>query len=295
MAKATADKWMLLRRPGAAGQALAVKAKGLNDGRTLLTLAEFPGDQPTSTPAPADVNQKVDPLASSEALGELGHEMRTPLNAVIGFTDVLLARSFGPLNDRQSQYLQDIGGAGRHMLEMVDNMLDHAKMVSGRFPFEAEWTSIPELIGEATRLLEPTAKLDGVRLIQHPSKPIEAFVDRRALLQALLNLLANAIKFTPEGGKVTLSAILDDEMFALMVADTGEGIPDSDLKLVTQPFTQARRLGGRPLKGAGLGLSIVSAVAKLHGGQIDISSTLGAGTIINIKMPADRARLLEEA
>ena len=282
------DSWSRVRLGKEEAPALAVKARQLADGRTLLTMLEALPDA-TATPTPAA--QRVQrALAGADALGELGHEMRTPLNAVIGFADIMLARSFGPINDRQSQYLADIARAGRHMLEMVEHMFDHAQLTAGRYPFEPEWVNLPELLHEAGRLLQPAAIEGNVKLAVGPAPELEAFLDRRGMLQALINLLTNGVKFTPPGGEVTLSAELGHKTLELKVTDTGEGIPEADLKRVLEPFTQARRLGARPLKGAGLGLSIVTALAELHDGTVAIQSELGHGAEVSIRLPGTRVR-----
>lgn len=289
---------------GASGETsrLAAKARPLQGGRTLLALIELPEASALAspeTPAPvaapptepiADEATVRRALAAAQALGELGHEMRTPLNAVIGFADIMLARSFGPVNDRQAQYLTDIGQAGRHMLEMVDHMLDHAQLASGRYPYVPDWVDLNELAHETARLLEPAAADGEVEVSVDAPGDLEAYIDRRGVMQALINLMTNAVKFTPAEGKVELAIELDDDGLYLTVSDTGEGIPDEDLERVMEPFTQARRLGGRPLKGAGLGLSIVQALAELHDGSVAIASKLGQGTEVTLQLPASRAR-----
>lgn len=269
---------------------LAAKARRLPDGRSLLTLAELPSAAAPGTKL--DDEQTTRALAATQALGELGHEMRTPLNAVIGFSDVLLARSFGPLNDRQAQYLQDIGDAGKHMLEMVDNMLDHAQLTSGRYPFDPEWTDISKVAEDALKFVGPAADAGRISLTLEPFPIVEAFIDRRGILQVLINLLTNAVKFTPAGGAVSIAADKGGGgAFRVMVIDDGEGIPEDDLIRVMEPFSQARRLGGRPLKGAGLGLSIVRAITLMHDGDVDIASKLGEGTTVSIELPAERIRM----
>ncbi|MEQ9124526.1 MAG: HAMP domain-containing sensor histidine kinase, partial [Alphaproteobacteria bacterium] len=213
-----------------------------------------------------------------------------PLNAVIGFADVMLARSFGPVNERQAQYLQDIANAGRHMLDMVDHMLDHAQLTAGAYPIQPEWCLLRAIATEAVRLLAPAASAGEVELVLEPLPDLEVYVDRRSLLQVLINLLGNAVKFTPAGGRVALSAERASDALHIVVADTGEGIAEADLDRVREPFTQARRLGGRPLKGAGLGLAIVSAIAELHESEVTIASTLGDGARVTFKLPLSRTR-----
>ncbi len=301
---AAKDAWTPVGLPGktdSGGVALAANARQMADGRTLVILATLPQGaaappaRAAAAPASARKNspEAERAIAATLALGELGHEMRTPLNAVIGFTDVLLARSFGPLNDRQAQYLEDIGGAGRHMLEMVDNMLDHAQLTAGRYAFDPEWLDLQKLTADVLRLLEPMAHEAKITLSAPSIPPIQVHVDRRGMMQALINLLANAIKFTPQGGAITVTAEDGGDGLRLTVKDTGEGIPASDLPRITQPFTQARRLGAKPLKGAGLGLSIVKAVVEMHQGELEIKSAKGDGSSFTIILPKDKVRALE--
>jgi len=288
LADRLSDAWSLVGRSRGGGGPLAAKARRLPDGEVLLILTELPEDAPP--PKAIERDQAERALAATRALGELGHEMRTPLNAVIGFADVMLARSFGPVNDRQAQYLQDIANAGRHMLDMVDHMLDHAQLTAGAYPIQPEWTGLRAIAAEAVRFLEPAASSGEVALRLGAIPDLDVYVDRRSLLQVLINLLGNAVKFTPAGGRVALSAEQAADGLHIVVADTGEGIDAADLARVREPFTQARRLGGRPLKGAGLGLAIVSAIAGLHDGEVDIASTPGEGTEVTFRLPLNRTR-----
>lgn len=282
------EGWSRVRRDVENAPSLVVRARRLVDGRTLLTMMEAP-----ENPDVIDASQQgriKRALATTDALGELGHEMRTPLNAVIGFADILQAKSFGPINERQSQYLADIGRAGHHMLEMVEHMFDHAQLSAGRYPFNPEWVDLSELLEGACRMLQPAADEGEVTLAVVAAPRLDAYIDRGGMLQALINLLANSVKFTPPGGTVKLGAELGSDVLELQVSDTGEGIPAADLERVMEPFTQARRLGVKPLKGAGLGLSIVTALAELHGGAVSIASEFGEGTTVAIRLPGDKVR-----
>ncbi len=290
LAENATTQWTPAGRARAGGGPLAIKASRLSDGRTLLVLTELPEALEVEE-APGDRLEAKQALTATRALGEFGHEMRTPLNAVIGFAEVMLARSFGPVNERQGQYLQDIARAGRHMLEMVEHMLDHEQLTTGKYPFQPQWCRLRSLATEATRFLELPANDGELQLIMAPMEDIEVYVDRRGLLQVLINLLSNAVKFTPPGGQVELSATAQEDGLYIAIRDTGEGIPEEDLGQVMEPFTQARRLGAKPLKGAGLGLSIVQALTELHGGSLGIASVLGEGTTITLKLPAERMRL----
>jgi len=292
LADGLSDDWATIGRPRGGGGAIAAKVRRLPDRQALLVLTELP-DTPSGTGVVeqrADLVENPTEMAATRAISELGHEMRTPLNAIIGFAEIMLARSFGPVNDRQAQYLNDIVMAGQHMLEMVDHMLDHAQLSAGRYPYEPEWTGLRGLGAEAVRMLETTAAKAGVEVKLEPLEDLEAFIDRRGILQSLINLLSNAVKFTPSGGRVRLKIDRRPDGLYFVVNDTGEGIDSVDLERVMEPFTQVRRLGGQPLKGVGLGLAIVGAIASLHDGEVSIVSEKGEGAEVTLKLPLGRVR-----
>ncbi len=221
----------------------------------------------------------------SRFLANMSHELRTPLNAVIGFSDIMRQRLFGPLPERYAEYAQMIHESGGHLLDLINDVLDMSKIEAERYELSLEAFDARDPVSSALRLVrlqahEAEISLRGLL----PSEPLLVEADRRALKQITLNLLSNALKFTPAGGSVTVSLVADGRTLELGVSDTGVGIAPEDLKRIGRPFEQA---GGADQKsrGTGLGLSLVRAFAELHGGAMNIESTLGEGAAITVRLP----------
>jgi cell cycle sensor histidine kinase DivJ len=226
-------------------------------------------------------------LAAGRArfLANMSHELRTPLNAIMGFSDIMRARMFGPLTDRYGEYAELIHESGRHLLDLINDVLDMSKIEAERFELQRGEFDAREAVTAAMRLLRVQADAAGVQLRGVlPPTDLEVDADRRALKQIVLNLVSNALKFTPRGGQVTVTADGHDGEFELVVADTGVGISPEDLERLGRPYEQAGGVDQRA-KGTGLGLSLVRAFAKLHGGEMHIESRMGAGTSVSVRMP----------
>ena len=226
-------------------------------------------------------------LAAGRArfLANMSHELRTPLNAIMGFSDIMRARMFGPLSDRYGEYAELIHESGRHLLDLINDVLDMSKIEAERFELTRGEFDAREAVTAAMRLMRVQADAAGVQLRGVlPSHDLEVDADRRALKQIVLNLVSNALKFTPRGGQVTVTADGHDGQFELVVADTGVGIGPEDLERIGRPYEQAGGVDQRA-KGTGLGLSLVRAFAKLHGGEMTIESRLGSGTSVSVRMP----------
>ncbi len=222
-------------------------------------------------------------------LANMSHELRTPLHAVIGFSDAMRQRLFGPLPVRYADYADSIHEAGGHLLELIGDVLDVAKIEAERYELSREVFDARDAVSAAVALVRVTAADKGVTLSSLlPDEAVTVDADRRALKQITLNLLSNAIKFTPSGGSVTLTLETIGPYLELVVADTGIGIARKDLKRLGRPFEQA---GGSDQKaqGTGLGLSLVRALTELHGGRMSLDSTLGEGTAVTVRMPVARA------
>ena len=217
----------------------------------------------------------------SRFLANMSHELRTPLNAIMGFSDIMRQRLFGPISDRYADYAELIHESGAHLLELINDVLDMSKIEADRFELVREAFAAREAVSAALRLLRGQADRAGVSLRGVlPPEP----ADRRAVKQIAINLLSNALKFTPRGGAVTLTLQAAGDMLELVVADTGVGIAPDDLERLGRPFEQA----GDPSQkaaGSGLGLSLVRAFAELHGGEMCIESTLGEGATVIVRMP----------
>ncbi len=221
----------------------------------------------------------------SRFLANMSHELRTPLNAIMGFSDMMRQRMFGPVSDRYGEYVDLIHESGGHLLDLINDLLDMSKIEADKFELHREIFDSREAVTAALRLLRVQADGLGIKLRGVlPARPLEIDADRRALKQIVLNLVSNALKFTPKGGSVTVAAQGHGQNFELVVADTGTGIAPEDIERLGRPYEQAGDQKGRSL-GTGLGLSLVRGLSKLHGGEMIIESRLGAGTSVTVRMP----------
>jgi cell cycle sensor histidine kinase DivJ len=226
--------------------------------------------------------------AKSQFLATTSHELRTPLNAIIGFSDMLInvGMNFDPA--RKVEYAKVINESGRHLLSVVNGILDMSKMESGNFQITLEPFAPALAIRSCCDLLMLKAQEAGVELKQRLAVDLpEIVADRRALNQILINLISNAIKFTLPGGRVSVSAMCDGPKLAVAVEDTGVGIGEADLPHLGEAFFQVRASYDRRHDGTGLGLSIVKGLVRLHGGDMDIRSRLGVGTRVTVRLPID--------
>lgn len=218
-------------------------------------------------------------------LANMSHELRTPLNAVLGFSDIMRQRIFGPLPDRYGEYAENIHQAGGHLLDLINDLLDVAKIEAERYTLTLERFDAREIVSAAMALVRVNADDKGVSLSSVlPGDPVEVSADKRALKQLTLNLLSNAVKFTPPGGTITVTVEAIGPYLEVVVADTGVGIAPEDVRRLGRPFEQAGEIEQRR-QGTGLGLSLVRAFAELHGGRMSIDSTLGEGTAVTVRLP----------
>ena len=224
----------------------------------------------------------------SEFLTNMSHELRTPLNAVIGYSEILLKQMFGPLPPRYLDYTGDILASGRHLLDVINDILDMSRIESGKYNLLIEPVDVQALMQSAIRFVEERAatKKQELRLtIAEPVPPM--VVDARAIKQVMLNLVGNAVKFTQPGGRIEVDVRSQpDGRLAIAVRDNGPGIEAHHLPHVLKPFWQAEEARRRTHEGTGLGLSISSKLVELHGGELDISSTVGRGTVVTVRLPS---------
>ncbi len=227
----------------------------------------------------------------SDFLASMSHELRTPLNAIIGYSEFIDTEPYGELgHDKYREYLSHIQESGRHLLELINDMLDLSKVEAGKLVLEEENVDLPHSIQGAMHLVLERANRRSVRLSAEvePSLP-RIYADNLRLKQIMLNLLTNAIKFTPEGGMVTLSAQADgDGSVRITVRDTGIGIAPEDIAKVLEPFGQVANPMVRREEGTGLGLPITKRLVELHGGTLTIESAVGQGTIVTVRLPPNR-------
>ncbi len=227
-------------------------------------------------------------VAKSRFLATMSHELRTPLNAIIGFSDMLTNDALALAPERKLEYAKLINDSGRHLLSVVNGILDMSKMETGNFEITPEPFAPAPAIANCCDLLALKAQEAGVALVTRIAAGLpELMADRRAFNQILINLVSNAIKFTPRGGHVTVSTACDGARLAIAVEDTGVGIGADDLPRLGEAFFQARASYDRRHDGAGLGLSIVKGLVRLHDGDTDISSQLGEGTRVTVRLPID--------
>ncbi len=228
--------------------------------------------------------------AKSEFLANMSHELRTPLNAIIGFSEILDSEFFGKLNDRQKACAKDIHDSGKHLLDIVNAVLDMSKIEAGRYELNEEVIDPGEALVQCLMMVRDRAQDGGVELRNGIEGGLPTvWVDRRAFKQVVMNLLSNAVKFTASGGTVTLSArVEEDGGLAVSVADTGIGIPRDFMQDLFQPFRQADNTASRQFEGTGLGLAISKNFMELHGGSLSCVSAPGQGTTMTVHLPAGR-------
>jgi signal transduction histidine kinase len=215
----------------------------------------------------------------------MSHELRTPLNAIIGFSEVLAERMFGDINDKQAEYLQDILESGRHLLSLINDILDLSKIEAGRMELEASEFDFPQAIQNALTLVRERALRRGIAL-HHviDDRVADIRADERKVKQVLLNLLSNAIKFTPEGGRIDVRAAPADGMVEVSVTDTGVGIAPEDQETVFEEFRQVGT-ADKKAEGTGLGLALSRKFVELHGGRISVTSQVGVGSTFTFTLP----------
>jgi signal transduction histidine kinase len=267
-----------------------VREQRMADGGILLVILDITAEKEREAALEkARDEAEQASLAKTEFLANMSHELRTPLNAIIGFGEVVQHQMFG--RDDPARYAEcgkDIVRSGRHLLDLINDILDMSKIEAGRYTLSPEELSIADLAEECLKTVRGKAEVGGVGLtldLAAPLAPVNG--DPRALKQVLLNLLSNAVKFTPKGGRVTLGAVRGaDGGVVIRVADTGIGIPPDQLARVVEPFYQVDASYARTHEGSGLGLSISRKLVALHDGRLEIASVPGRGTTVSVHLPA---------
>jgi signal transduction histidine kinase len=222
----------------------------------------------------------------SEFLANMSHELRTPLNAILGFSEVLAERMFGEVNAKQAEYLQDILSSGRHLLSLINDILDLAKVEAGRLELELGRFHLPTALDNALTLVRERATRHGITLTHSVDPGVADIVaDERKVKQILLNLLSNAIKFTREGGQVALTATTAADIVTIAVTDTGVGIAPEDQAAIFEEFRQVGGEDARTQEGTGLGLTLARKFVELHRGRIGVQSQVGQGSTFSFTLP----------
>ena len=222
----------------------------------------------------------------SEFLANMSHELRTPLNAIIGFSEVLQEKLFGELNEKQNEYVDDILSSGRHLLSLINDILDLSKVEAGRMELEATTFYLPDAIENALLLIRERASRHGIKLDRVVDDRLGDYTgDERKVKQVLLNLLSNAVKFTPAGGQIKVEARLGDGAVIVSVTDTGIGIAKEDQDAIFEEFRQASGSYAHKREGTGLGLTLTRKFVEMHGGKIWVESEIGKGSTFRFTLP----------
>jgi two-component system, cell cycle sensor histidine kinase PleC len=224
--------------------------------------------------------------AKAEFLANMSHELRTPLNAIIGFSEMMEQQTFGPLGSPKYQdYCSHIHESGQYLLHVFSDVLDMSRLEAGRVRLNRSEFGVETAIKNAMRDVEAAAQAKNlaIDIDVSPAESIQA--DREAVERILVTLLRNAVKFTPDGGAISIGAQAFDEQIYIYVEDTGPGIASADLSRLGRPFEQADLTLANGMKGSGLGLAIANSLVELHGGSLRINSTLGEGTVVLVALP----------
>jgi two-component system cell cycle sensor histidine kinase PleC len=228
--------------------------------------------------------------AKSEFLANMSHELRTPLNAINGFSEIMVGEMFGPMGDkRYKEYAQDILSSGQHLLALINDILDMSKIEAGKMNLRFEPMQLSDVVEDCVRLMRNRADAGGLSLdFDLPALP-EIEADYRAIKQVILNLLSNALKFTPAGGQVRVGAEMRrdgaEDRVRLTVRDTGIGISPEDLDRLARPFEQIENQHSKTQQGTGLGLALTKSLVELHHGVLELASEPGVGTTASVTLP----------
>ncbi len=223
----------------------------------------------------------------SEFVSTVSHELRTPLNIIIGHAEILQDELFGPLNDRQKRYVDNILHSARHLLELVENILDLSRIESGKLELNLQPFDVAQAVDEVRALLDPLAERKDIRVVVRIDPDLKQIVaDRLRFKQILYNLMSNAVKFTPNGGRVDVTVErLPNEWVQIVVRDTGIGIPQEHLETIFERFRQLDSSFSREWEGTGLGLALTREFVRLHGGKIEVQSQVGKGSTFTVLLP----------
>ena len=269
----------------ATGEAERLRSHIAELERTKRELEKTSEDLTSALGAAAAANE-----SKANFLASMSHELRTPLNAIIGFSDFLMLEAFGPIGcTRYREYIQDIHDSGAHLLSLINDVLDLSRLDAGQTELKEEDIDLSGLVAETLRMLQPQAQKTNVTLLEGVDDNVPFIcADRRRILQVLLNLVSNAVKFTPAGGTVTIAASYSGTEVRIAVRDTGIGIAKHDIPRALERFGQVDSRLARKYQGAGLGLPLAKQLMELHGGRLELTSEVGRGTTVTVTLPAER-------
>ena len=228
-------------------------------------------------------------MAKSTFLASMSHELRTPLNAILGFSEMVRDAITGPLSDRYRSYGHDIHVAASHLLELINDLLDLSRIEAGEMQLDEQVIDLEAMVQQGLHQICASAVARNIHVDSDIPADLRSILgDPRRLRQVLLNILTNAAKFTREGGSIRVTARRAPDGLAIDVADTGIGIPDSEIDAVFRPYRSGKSVKGRRREGTGLGLPISKALTEIHGGQLTIDSAPGVGTTVRLTLPPHR-------
>ncbi|WP_410507121.1 PAS domain S-box protein [Methanosarcina hadiensis] len=230
----------------------------------------------------------------SEFLTNMSHELKTPLNSIIGFSDLLKEGIAGPLNEKQSRYAQFISSSGKNLLNIISGILEFSRTEAGEDELNLEEFSVDESINLVISTSLPQIQKKNIKLNYNPeNKTLCIFADENKFRQIIFNLLSNAIKFTPKGGSIDISLKQEADAAVIMVKDTGIGMPGNSLNDIFKPFVQLESFSSRNFEGTGLGLALVKRYVEMHGGNISVESEPGKGSSFRIELPLNQKKIVE--
>ncbi len=230
--------------------------------------------------------------AKSDFLANMSHELRTPLNSILGFSEILIDELYGKLNEKQYDYAKDIYSSGKHLLSLINDILDLSKVESGKLELELDRFPLSDVLNASMTMFKEKTMKHGIKMSIgiSPDADIEIEADERKLKQIMFNLLSNAVKFTPDEGSVTVKARRDGDFIEISVADTGIGIKIEDMEKLFKPFSQIESAYTKTYEGTGLGLALTKRLVELHGGRIWCESEFGKGSKFSFVIPIFSAK-----
>lgn len=236
----------------------------------------------------AKVSAEAENSNKSTFLANVSHELRTPLNAIIGFSEMITSESLGPIgNPQYKEYVADIHHSGQHLLSLINDILDYSKVEANKLEVSIEDIDLTKMVQTSLRMLTPRAEDAKVRLVEElPSDHIILKADTKRIKQVILNILSNAVKFTPEGGAVTTKISKTESSVIIEIRDTGVGMAPQDLARALSPFGQVDSKLSKRYEGTGLGLPLTKKLVELMSGSFDMKSEVGLGTVVTITFPA---------
>lgn len=230
--------------------------------------------------------------AKSDFLANMSHELRTPLNSVIGFSEILQDGMFGKLTEKQQEYIGNIQGSGKHLLSLINDILDLSKVEAGKLTAEETWIDTGRVVESSVKLISAQAEKAKIALeVIGADRLPSLYSNERLLRQIFLNLLSNSVKFTPAGGRISVTTAIDRQgRLRIAFQDTGIGMTEKELKIALTPFGQVENAFARNSQGTGLGLPLTKSLTELLGGQMWIDSTPGVGTTVALHFSKQRLR-----